>query len=28
MDDKGWTEEMKPYQYTYASYAMYAAEGA
>jgi len=28
MDDKGWPEEMKPNQYTSASYAMYAAEGA
>ena len=28
MDDQGWPEKMKPNQYTAASYAMYAPEGA
>lgn len=28
MDDKGWPQQMKPNQYTAASYAMYAPKGA
>lgn len=28
MDDQGWPDKMKPNQYTAASYAMYAPEGA
>jgi hypothetical protein len=28
MDDKGWPQKMQPNQYTAASYAMYAPEGA